>query len=125
MSNQTIRPEQFESCLKEIFDDYSKETQRAVDDSLPIVGNETVRELKKTSPKDRGNYSKGWKKKLETDRFGKKLIVYNKEHYRLTHLLEKGHAKVNGGRTKAIPHIKPAQDKAVKNTVKEIKRRLG
>lgn len=32
----------------------------------------------------------------------------------LPHLLEKGHAKIGGGRTRAYPHVKPAADYAFK-----------
>ena len=38
-------------------------------------------------------------------------IVYNKKHYRLTHLLEYGHAIARGtGRTPAKPHIKAVDE---------------
>lgn len=121
----TIRPESLQKCLQDIVDEYEVEVKTTIDEIFPEVGKETVKELKKTSPKDRGKYGKTWKCKIEQDRLGKKLIIYNKDNYRLTHLLEKGHAKVNGGRTEAKSHIKPAQDKAVKKVIEEIKRRFS
>lgn len=47
-------------------------------------------------------------------------IVHNKEHYRLTHLLEKGHAKRSGGRTRAIPHIAPAEEAAKEKFIQDV-----
>lgn len=120
----TIRPESLQKQLGSILDEYEAEVKEVVKDTLPKVGKETVKELKKTSPKDRGRYLKTWKSKIEEDRMGQKLIVYNKDHYMLTHLLEHGHALVGGGRTEPREHIKPAQDNAVENVIKEVKRRL-
>lgn len=123
MSN--IRIDDLSKYLKEVMDEYETEVKEAVDKSLVDVGKETVKELKKTSPKDRGRYAKSWKYRIDVDRLGKKMTVYNSKYYMLTHLLEKGHARVGGGRTTdAVPHIKPAQDKAIKKVVQEIKRRI-
>lgn len=127
--SKIIRPADLQKELQDILQDYEAEVNEAIEEALPKVGKETVSELKKTSPKDKGNYKKTWKSEIESERLGKKLTVYNSKYYSLTHLLEHGHAKVGGGRTagstKAIEHIKPAQDKAVEKVVKEIRRRLG
>ena len=123
-----IRPADLQKELQGILSEYEAEVKETIEETLPKVGKETVKELKETSPKDRGKYQKTWTSKIEEDRLGKKLIVYNSENYRLTHLLEHGHALVSGGRkvgeTKAIEHIEPAQEKAVEKVIKEIKRRL-
>lgn len=59
-------------------------------------------------------YRKGWR----ADRLNKKgqfrfdMVVHNKTHYRLAHLLEKGHALIGGGRTRKFPHITPIEQRA-------------
>ncbi|MBG9567564.1 HK97 gp10 family phage protein [Brevibacillus agri] len=92
----------------------------ALDDEIEIatdeVTKEAVKELQQTSPKLTGDYAKGW-----TRRKGDKgIVVYNKTDYRLTHLLEHGHAKAGGGRVAARPHIRQVEEKAVREFVRRI-----
>lgn len=59
---------------------------------------------------------------LKTKQLLKKKVIYAKDpHYRLTHLLEFGHAKVNGGRTTAFSHWEPAEREAIDDFVKELR----
>ena len=79
--------------------------------------------VKETSPVATGDYAESWEYKRDTTTEGRKnnMIVYSeKPDYRLTHLLEYGHAKRNGGRTKAFPHIKYAEESAEKRLIYKI-----
>ena len=69
-------------------------------------------------------YNKGWKIKKQKRKGETTATIHNATHYRLTHLLEKGHAKVNGGRTQAFPHIAPVAEQAEEDLVKAIKKRV-
>lgn len=89
-------------------------------EAIDRVAKDTVAELKIKSPRRTGRYARSWKSTKVTglSQFKYAKTVHNQEHYRLTHLLEYGHAKVNGGRTKEIPHIAPAETKAIEEIYK-------
>lgn len=53
------------------------------------------------------------------------LVVYSKSRYQLAHLLEHGHAKRGGGRTKASVHIAPAEEAGAKQLEDDIRKALG
>lgn len=81
-----------------------------------------VKEIKSTSPKLTGRYRKGWKKKKAFENSTSvRYTVHNATDYQLTHLLEKGHAKRNGGRVEAIPHIADAEQNAIDEMEKRAK----
>lgn len=66
-----------------------------------------------------GAYAKGWKTKVETNRFGASAVIYN-EKPGLPHLLENGHAKRGGGRVPGRTHIAPVEEKLVKEFTKAV-----
>ncbi|CYY63068.1 bacteriophage pi2 protein 37 [Streptococcus suis] len=104
--------------LAQILSEYSNEIAEEVDSIAEEVAQETIKELRETSPKKTGKYSKGWRKKrLRNGAW----VVYSFKYGPLTHLLEFGHIKRNGGRTKAHPHIKPAEINAIKKFTERIK----
>ena len=107
------------SQIADALAEYSEEVNQKLEDAKIIVADETVAYLKANSPVGRrGKYAKGWRKKKD----GTGYVVHNATDYRLTHLLEKGHAKRNGGRTKAEPHISDAERLAIERMGVEIQR---
>lgn len=109
--------------ITKILQEYSDEVSENLEMAKEVTAKETVKELKKTSPKRKGKgggkYAKGWK---VSDIRGKK-VIHNKK-YQLTHLLEHGHAKINGGRVAARVHIRPAEEKAIKNYIERVERAI-
>ena len=90
------------------------------------AGKSVKNDIRANAPKKTGAYSKSWTVKTTKETSESlELTVCSPSKYQLAHLLEKGHAKRNGGRTKAIPHIAPAEKKAVNELEDNIKRSLG
>lgn len=111
--------------LNTILKEYGENVTEIVNEEVETIAKDTVKMLKKTSPKDQGDYAKGWKFQKKKTNFGIVSTVYNSTHGWLVHLLEHGHAKRGGGRTKAEPHVKPAEDWTTKELLKRIKERLS
>lgn len=111
---------EIEKAMKEQLD----MANEAVNKSVDKVAKETVNELGSTSPRKSGHYAEGWAvKEGKVATRSKSAVVWNEKHYRLTHLLEFGHARVNGGRdVPARPHIGAAEQKAIKAFEEELRR---
>ena len=109
--------------LGDLLDDYAEEVAEAVKDSAKARAAQVKKDIKQNSPKDTGEYAKGWAfKTIKDDKEVICAVVYNKKKPQLAHLLEFGHAKQNGGRVEGYPHIGPAEQKAVKAFVDDIKK---
>lgn len=121
-----------EKQLDQILDEYRGKVNDAVEKVTKKVAAETVKELRATSPKapGGGEYDKGWARKKD----GKGIVVHNKTHHQLTHLLENGHLVRNQygkpknkgkmSRVKAIPHIAPVEKKMNEKYVKDLRKEI-
>lgn len=127
MSKQTILPDDLSSTINDLLAEYGDEASQAIGEIIPDVAKEATKRLKSANSYNRrtGRYNKGWSISKEAKRTQVKAIVHNKTDYQLTHLLEFGHAKANGGRTKAFQHIAIVNDWTQDELVERIKERIG
>lgn len=108
-----IKSDQLRAVIMAALSDYRDEVNEGVRKAIKKQANEDVRELKATSPKKTGKYAAGWAQKVvENNASTYDVVVYNKAKPGLTHLLENGHAKVNGGFVPGIQHIKPVEEES-------------
>ena len=102
--------------------EYSQDVVEKVNVSSEKVGKAAVKQLRQTSPKKTGKYAKSWTMSTEKEigQPHKRIIHAKAPHYRLTHLLEHGHAKVGGGRVEGRPHIRPAEEEVIREFTREV-----
>lgn len=123
--SKTIKPEVFAQAVKDYLEIYVEDIGESVEETSNQIGKEAKDELKQTSPKKTGRYAKGWTIKKDKKKKNYYAIkIHNKTDYQLTHLLEFGHATRNGGRTKAIPHIRPVEEKYKKEFEERLKDKI-
>ena len=124
----------FRDAINSVFVRYGQEVNGVLDSALQEVTRESCEDLKAVTTWRKqyasSPYSKDWTWSIEpAKRLSRKVVVYNADHYQLTHLLESGHAKYlwgrdTGGEVQAFPHIKPIADKAYEHLDNAVIRRL-
>lgn len=110
-----LRLDGIEVAIGKELSGYQKSVTEIVKEACKETADACLEDIKSASPKDTGAYRRGWKLKEEVNNALRvSYVIKNTTKPHLTHILEKGHAKVNGGRMEGIPHIKPAEDRAAR-----------
>lgn len=112
-----VTVDQLARLIAKDLEEYSEEVEEILRDTIEEVAKE-VRDSLKNDPvvkalNGTGEYAKSFDIKNMYKSRGRnkgyyRLVIYNKK-YRIGHLLEYGHSKVSGGRTRAFPHWSTAQ----------------
>ena len=111
-------------AIMDAMHEYTSEVEEAIPDIVDDTADAMVAQIRSTSPNRTGKYAKGWTARKMTQSIRSKegytKLVCNPKRYYLSHLLEYGHAKRNGGRVSGKPHIRPACDKLLPELEKKI-----
>ena len=122
MASRKVTVEEWAAALFEELKSYNQEVTDGLKRDVKQVAKECKKDIQQNSPELTGSYRKGWRDKIQyEDDEDIRITVYNKTDYQLTHLLEHGHDKVNGGRVEGHPHIEPAELRAEQKLMKKVK----
>lgn len=113
---RTVEIGQFEDAMGDILGDaYSavmEGSRKSVAEGAKVGRRETVANARDVITPHNGDYFSGWSYRVEGGPDGYTGEVGNAKVPGLAHLLEKGHARVGGGRVAARVHIAPAAEDA-------------
>ena len=120
-----IQIDELADAVAEQLEEYSRLSAEVVKTAVTKAGNSVKKDIGANAPVKTGKYAKSWRtKKTKETSTELEVTVYSPTRYMLAHLLEHGHAKRNGGRVRAIPHIAPAQEAAEGQLMADIERGL-
>lgn len=127
---QRVKADELTSAIEKALTTYAGAVLADVRESVKAVGKETVDEIRsRAQAYGWQNYAKTWTVKTETlghGAVGEKAIVHAKTGgYQIAHLLERSHPLRNGGRSRAFPHIGPAEDMAERRLFDLIRQKIG
>lgn len=120
-----VQVDQLANEILKTLTDFHDMTNKELKSIAEETSEEVKNEISNTSPVGATKkYSKSWRIKKLRENANLILFVVHSRRYQLTHLLEFGHAKRNGGRTRAIPHIASAEQKGIESFEKKLKARI-
>ena len=125
MAGDRCTVSQMADVIMEGLEEYA---QLAADDMKKAVkkaGTQARKDIQENAPVMTGAYAKSWAAKTtKKTANAMEIVVYSRNRYQLAHLLEFGHALRKGGRTRAFPHIAPAEERAAQTLEREVEKAL-
>lgn len=125
MATDRVRIDQMAHVIMEGLQEYADLATDDLKAAVKKAGDEAKKDIQANAPVKTGKYKKSWAVKTTRETSNAmEVVVHSTNRYQLAHLLEFGHAKRGGGRTRAFPHIAPAEAKAAEMLEKEVERAL-
>lgn len=125
MATDRVRIDQMAHVIMEGLQEYADLATDDLKKAVKKAGDEAKKDIQNNAPEKTGAYKKGWTVKTTKETSNAmEVVVHSKNRYQLAHLLEFGHAKRGGGRTKAFPHIAPAEQRAAELLEREVEAAL-
>lgn len=120
-----IQIDQLADTVMRELENYAETTTDGVKAAVKKAANTVKKEISATAPVRTGKYAKSWATKTTGENsHAIEITVHSRNRYQLAHLLEHGHAKRNGGRVAARPHIAAAEQRGIEELEREIERSL-
>lgn len=125
MATDRVKIDQMAHVIMEGLQEYADLATDDMKAAVKKAGNEAKKDVQDGAPVKSGRYKKSWTVKTTKENSNSlEVTVHSKNRYQIAHLLEFGHAKRVGGRTRAFPHIAPAEQKAAELLEKEVEAAL-
>ena len=125
MSGKNVSIDGLADAVIQELEEYNKLSAETVKKAVDKAGKTVRDQIKGSAPVRTGKYARSWtSRKTKETATALQVTVYSPSRYMLAHLLEHGHAKRNGGRVRAIPHIAPAEAAGEEQLTQDIMRGL-
>lgn len=120
-----VSVDQLANAVMRELEDYKDTTSDGVKAAVRKAGNTVKKDIQANAPQQTGKYAKSWAVKTTKESSNAmEVTVHSRNRYQLAHLLEHGHAKRNGGRVAARPHIAAAEEAGIEQLESEIERSI-
>lgn len=125
MARDRVSIDEFPKVVMASLEEYVSMASEEVKEAVHTVSEDVKAEIESRAPVKTGAYKRSWTvTKVSETHQSLVNTVHSAKHYRLTHLLENGHAKRGGGRTRSFPHIAPGEALAEKELLEIAERKL-
>ena len=125
MATDRCKIDQMAHVIMEGLQEYADLATEDMKAAVKKAGNKAKSDVQAGAPVMTGKYKKSWAVKTTKENANAmEVTVHSRNRYQLAHLLEFGHAKRGGGRTRAFPHIAPAEAAAAELLEREVEAAL-
>ena len=125
MATDRCRIDQMAHVIMEGLQEYADLATEDMKAAVKKAGNKAKSDVQAGAPVMTGKYKTSWAVTTTKENANAmEVTVHSRNRYQLAHLLEFGHAKRGGGRTRAFPHIAPAEAAAAELLEREVEAAL-
>ena len=126
MSERRVSVNQMAEAITQSLGEYAELSNEVMKQSVTEVSQFVKKDIQVNAPVRTGKYKKSWAaKKVQENANSLTMVVHSRDRYQIAHLLEHGHARRNGNRVAAIPHIAPAEQKGAEELKEKIEQGLS